>query len=201
MQDTNCSVCIRCGGVIDPPKYNFPLCNNCEYDDLSEEDKKAVVLKSWSEPRCPHWVPNDYGHDSETAWRCDWLDKTHRTDLHAEIEPLRARLSLISDEVKDERARHDAVGQGGQKAGDRSPRMNRSMLVELERLIGEEQGKYTYEYFLKMQDEINELKKQTRDLNAGLDVQDKVLTDKYNAVVKENAELRASIEKLWKETE
>jgi hypothetical protein len=74
------------------------------------------------------------------------------------IGSLQARLDVISDTVKEWRAHFDSRGRGGQTTGDTHPYIPLYYLKELERLIGEEQGKYTYEYYLGMSAEITRLR-------------------------------------------
>ena len=116
---------------------------------------EAVIKELENEPRCPHWKANDYVYDKETAWRCD------------RVGSLQARLDLISDCVKAWRAHFDSRGMGGQTCGNTHPYIPRYHLVELERLIEEEQGKYTYESYLKMQEEIAELRFRIEKMREG----------------------------------
>lgn len=90
---------------------------------------------------------------------------TENSVLRAEKESLQARLDLFVDTLKEERARWDVHGKGGQRAGDNSPRMSMSMLHELEKLVKEEQGKYTYVHYLGMLERINALEKQLEEVS------------------------------------
>jgi len=76
---------------------------------------------------------------------------------------LEARISVVSDLLKQERARHEMVVKGGQTCGDTSRRMTITFLHELERALGEDQGRYTYEYYLKMVDTERELREKIKN--------------------------------------
>jgi hypothetical protein len=74
------------------------------------------------------------------------LRETERRAGEAErrADESEARLMLVMDWLKAERGRHDAKGRGGQTAGGPyPPRVLPSALIELERLVSDDQGRYT----------------------------------------------------------